>query len=228
MDSKIGIMGKSAVIICNGEFPAKEYPRYIIRNADIIVCCDGAFDRYLRHCDSIFGKTRLPDAVIGDMDSISKRKRERYGSIMVHVSDQDTNDQTKAFNHILERWPDVSEIHITGATGIRTDHTIGNISLLMEYARTYDLESKGITVDIISDCETIFPVTDTIELMCGTGRLISVMTPDSTLRIHSEGLVWPLDDVVFDNWWKATLNRAGEDRVKLVFSHRSIALVIMD
>ena len=90
------------------------------------------------------------------------------------------------------------------------------------------LESKGITVDIISDCETIFPVTDTIELMCGTGRRISVMTPDSTLRIHSEGLVWPLDDVVFDNWWKATLNRAGEDRVKLVFSHRSIALVIMD
>ena len=54
------------------------------------------------------------------------------------------------------------------------------------------------------------------------------MTPDSTLRIHSEGLVWPLDDVVFDNWWKATLNRAGEDRVKLVFNHRSIALVIMD
>ena len=221
-------MGKSAVIIVNGDFPKKEYPRYIVRSADFIICCDGAFDRYLRISESIFGKKRIPDAIVGDMDSLSGKSRAEYADIITGNPDQETNDQTKAFVYVMDKFPDISEIHIIGATGKRADHTIGNISLLMEYARTYDLESKGITVDIISDCETIFPVTDTIELMCGTGRRISVMTPDSTLRIHSEGLVWPLDDVVFDNWWKATLNRAGEDRVKLVFSHRSIALVIMD
>ena len=37
-----------------------------------------------------------------------------------------------------------------------------------------------------------------------------------------------LDGVVFDNWWKATLNIASEDVVHLDFSHRSMALVIMD
>jgi hypothetical protein len=34
--------------------------------------------------------------------------------------------------------------------------------------------------------------------------------------------------VVFDNWWKATLNRASADIVTLTFSHPSIALLILD
>lgn len=221
-------MGKTAVIICNGEFPSREYPRYVIRNADRIVCCDGAFDRFMRASEKIFGEKRLPDAVVGDLDSISAGKRKAYGDLIIHDPDQETNDQTKAFRHVLAAWPDVSEIHILGATGARTDHTIGNVSLLMEYARSYDLEAKGITVDIISDHETIIPVTDTVELQCGTGRRISIFTPDSTLRIRSEGLEWPTDGVVFDNWWKATLNRSSEDTVKLIFSHRSMALIMMD
>lgn len=221
-------MGKNAVIICNGEFPVKEYPRYIIRNADVTVCCDGAFDKYMKAGESIFGKEKLPDVVIGDLDSISSVKREKYSRIIVHDADQETNDQTKAFRYVMENFPEVTGIHIIGATGLRTDHTIGNVSLLMEYARDYSLDSRGISVDIISDRETIIPVTDTIELQCGEGRSISVFSPDSTLKIHSEGLVWPLDNVVFDNWWKATLNRAANDTIRLVFSHRSIALVILD
>ncbi len=221
-------MGKNAVIICNGEFPVKEYPRYIIRNADVTVCCDGAFDKYMKAGESIFGKEKLPDVVIGDLDSISSVKREKYSRIIVHDADQETNDQTKAFRYVMENFPEVTEIHIIGATGLRTDHTIGNVSLLMEYARDYSLDSRGISVDIISDRETIIPVTDTIELQCGEGRSISVFSPDSTLKIHSEGLVWPLDNVVFDNWWKATLNRAANDTIRLVFSHRSIALVMLD
>lgn len=221
-------MGKNAVIICNGEFPVKEYPRYIIRNADVTVCCDGAFDKYMKAGESIFGKEKLPDVVIGDLDSISSVKREKYSRLIVHDADQETNDQTKAFRYVMENFPEVTGIHIIGATGLRTDHTIGNVSLLMEYARDYSLDSRGISVDIISDRETIIPVTDTIELQCGEGRSISVFSPDSTLKIHSEGLVWPLDNVVFDNWWKATLNRAANDTIRLVFSHRSIALVMLD
>jgi hypothetical protein len=34
--------------------------------------------------------------------------------------------------------------------------------------------------------------------------------------------------VVFDAWWKATLNRADEDVVRLKFSHPSVALIILD
>lgn len=221
-------MYKSIVIIADGKFPATEYPRYLIRTADVIVCCDGALKKYLRNCRSIFGNDRLPDYVIGDMDSLSSSLKKKYADIIIQIDEQDNNDLTKAFSWIMENISGIGEIHILGATGDREDHTIGNISLLMEYARKYDLENAGINLDMISDTSTIIAATDSFEMDCGTGRAISIFTPDNSLNIKSSGLEWPLDDVVFDNWWKATLNRASQDTVKLDFSHRSIAVIIMN
>jgi thiamine pyrophosphokinase len=113
-----------------------------------------------------------------------------------------------------------------GATGGRADHTIGNVSLLMEYTRMFDL--PGVVLEMISDEGTIFPITDTVEFECGEGRQVSIFSPDITLNIKSEGLMYPTDDVVFDNWWKATLNKASRDTVRLVFNHRSLALVMLN
>lgn len=220
-------MNRSAVIIGNGDFPQKEYPLYLLSRADYIVCCDGALDRYLRYTRDR-SMTRLPDAVIGDMDSISASSRKKYAHLAVKVNDQETNDQTKAFDYVIRTFKDISEIIFLAATGKREDHTLGNMSLLMEYARRDDVKASGIHIEMVSDYSTIIPVTDSTELDCGQGRSISIISPDSSLRILSEGLQWPTDNVIFDNWWKATLNRASEDTVKLTFSHPSAALVIMD
>ena len=221
-------MHKTVVIICDGRFPKSEYPRYLIRTADHIICCDGALKKYLRNCISIFGEEHLPDAVVGDMDSLSESMKEKYRDIIIKIDEQEHNDQTKAFRWVMENLSGVSSIRILGATGEREDHTIGNISLLMEYARMYDLQSMEISVEMISDHGTMFAVTDTFEMDCGEGRKVSIFSPDNSLRIRSEGLEWPTDDVVFDNWWKATLNRASQDNVRLEFSHRSIALIMLD
>mgnify|MGYP003294978266 CR=1 FL=1 len=221
-------MLKTVVIICDGTFPKTEYPRYLIRTADHIVCCDGAFRKFLRNNMGIFGEERLPDVVVGDMDSLSQSMKEKYSDIIVQIDEQEHNDQTKAFRWALENVPGISQIYILGATGEREDHTIGNISLLMEYARTYDLEGMGINVEMVSDHATIFAATDTFEMDCGEGRRVSIFSPDNSLRIKSEGLQWKTDDVVFDNWWKATLNRAVSDSIRLEFNHRSIALIMMN
>ena len=221
-------MHKTVVIICNGVFPKTEFPRYLIRTADFIICCDGALRKFLRHSRSIFGEEKLPDLVIGDMDSLSASLKKKYGELIVQIDEQEHNDQTKAFRWALENLSDISTITIIGATGQREDHTIGNISLLMEYARTYDLECMGIQLQMVTDHGVIFPVTDTLEFDCGIGRQISIFSPDNSLKIRSSGLEWKTDEVIFDNWWKATLNRATLDRVKLEFSHRSIALVMMN
>ena len=221
-------MSREIVIICDGVFPKSEYPRYLIRTADFIICCDGALRKFIRNSKAIFGEERRPDKVVGDMDSLSANLKARYSHIIVQIDEQEHNDQTKAFRWALENLSDISTITIIGATGQREDHTIGNMSLLMEYARTYDLEAMGIQLQMITDHGVIFPVTDTMEFDCGIGRQVSIFSPDNSLRIKSSGLEWKTDDVVFDNWWKATLNRATQDRVRLEFSHRSIALVMMN
>ena len=221
-------MLKNVVIICDGTFPKSEFPRYLIRTADFVICCDGALRKYLRNSKDIFGETKLPDLVIGDMDSRSASMKRKYSDIIVQVDEQEHNDQTKAFRWALENISDIEHIYILGATGEREDHTIGNVSLLMEYARTFDLVGMGIEVEMITDRATIFAVTDTFEMDCGIGRSVSIFSPDNSLKIHSEGLEWPLDNVVFDNWWKATLNKASADRVRLEFNHASIVLIMLD
>jgi len=221
-------MLKNVVIICDGTFPKSEFPRYLIRTADFVICCDGALRKFLRNSKDIFGETKLPDLVIGDMDSLSASMKRKYSDIIVQVDEQEHNDQTKAFRWALENISDIEHIYILGATGEREDHTIGNVSLLMEYARTFDLVGMGIEVEMITDRATIFAVTDTFEMDCGIGRSVSIFSPDNSLKIHSEGLEWPLDNVVFDNWWKATLNKASADRVRLEFNHASIVLIMLD
>ena len=218
----------TAVIVGNGQFPKKEYPLYLLESADYVVCCDGALDTYLRHFRGRY--LRRPDVVVGDMDSLSKKTAERFRDIAVKIDEQETNDQSKAFHYILEHFPDVDTVHILGATGKREDHTIGNLSLLMEYAREMRRQDCGrtVSVDIVSDWSTAFAITDSCTLDVGEGRSVSIICPDNSLNIKSEGLAWPTDNVVFDNLWQATLNRASADRISLTFSHPSIALIILN
>ena len=219
-------MHSNVVIICDGVFPKSEYPRYLIRTANFIICCDGALVKFLRNSKAIFAEQRLPDLVTGDMDTLSESMQKKYADIIVKEDEQEHNDQTKAVRWALNNLEGIESIYIIGATGGRADHTIGNAALLMEYTRMFDL--NGINIESVTDNGTIFPINDTIEFDCGTGREVSIFTPDNTLRIKSEGLMYPTDEVVFDNWWKATLNKSVSDTVKLTFSHPSMALIILD
>ena len=211
----------SIVILCDGLFPSEPYPLYLLDSAEGVVCCDGALIKYLaRYPD------RWPLAVVGDMDSLSAERQNAFRDILVPVAEQDDNDMTKAMSWVLREHPEVQDIVILGATGLREDHTIGNLGLLMEYTRLFDL--GGRKVSIVSDFGTAFAVTDSCDLHLGEGRRFSFFTADNSLKVTSTGLQWPLDDVVFDAWWKATLNRTTEPMVSLHFNHPSAALVMVD
>ena len=211
---------KSVAIICNGSVPRTEYPLYLLRSADFVVCCDGALQ-------ALEKRGVVPDVVIGDMDSVCGRALKRFPGQVVRVTEQESNDLTKAFRYVMEQVPEVGFIHILAATGRREDHTLGNLSLLMEFEKAFDLSARGITVDLVSDYTTALALGDSATLDVGQGRPVSLFTPDPTLRIHSKGLQWPTDAVVFDNWWKATLNRATADRITLTLSHPAPVLVIL-
>ena len=210
----------SIVILCDGAFPTEPYPLFLLEQADGVVCCDGAWRKYRAHC------SRPPLCVIGDLDSISASEQAHLPCPLVHVAEQDDNDMTKALRWVLDEHPEATDIVFLGATGLREDHTIGNLGLLMDYPRQFELGERRLS--LVSDFGTAFPVTDSCELHLGEGRRFSLFSADNTLRISSEGLEWPTDNVVFDAWWKATLNRTTAPIISLHFSHPSTALVIVD
>ena len=67
-----------------------------------------------------------------------------------------------------------------------------------------------------------------VKKLMPSGRKISLFSPDNSLKLKSKGLVWPTDNVIFDNWWPATLNRTDDDTIHLDFSHKSLVLIIVD
>ncbi len=183
-----------AVIIAGGEFPTAAQPLDILQQAPYVVCCDGAADNYI-------ATGRIPDAIVGDGDSISSENREKYAHLLHIISEQESNDQTKAVRFLLERGK--RRIAIVGATGKREDHTIGNISLLIEYARA------GCSVCSFTDYGYFIPCSGTTTHECRKGQQISIFSITAK-NFGAQGLLYPIYD--FNNWWQGTLNEcAGEE-----------------
>ena len=213
----------TAVILANGEFPRKEYPLWILRNADVVVCCDSAVSlRRLRRLGI------EPAAVVGDMDSTPASLREELGPRAVRVEEQDYNDLDKAFRWLRANYPQADDICILGALGRSEAHALGNLSYLLFWEKEMNLSAAGVKLEMVSDYNTAFVVADSCELHVGEGRKLSFFVQDPSLCIKTSGLEWPLDDVRFDYWFRGTLNRATTDVVSLRFNHPSPVLVVLD
>lgn len=179
-----------AVVLANGEYPTHAFAQQLLRQTPYVVCCDGAANEYI--CRGF-----TPDAIIGDGDSISPDNRERFAATFHPVADQETNDQTKAIRFLVAQGK--RRIAIVGATGGREDHTLGNISLLMEYAR------EGIDVRMATDHGLFTPATGTCVFPSHPRQQVSIFNFGAQ-GLLAEGLAYPLSD--FTSWWQGTLNES--------------------
>jgi thiamine pyrophosphokinase len=189
------------VILADGSFPVNDIPLGLLRNASRIVCCDGA-SRALD--DAGFE----PFAIVGDCDSIDKAISEKYSGRIFRIDEQETNDLTKAV-----RWchaKGFSELIILGGTGKREDHTLGNISLLADYAHY-------VNVSMVTDAGIFYPVLGNADFKSVSGQQVSVFSIDPHTAITSKGLKYPLRKMKLSNWWQATLNEAEGESFSLEF-----------
>ncbi len=166
----------TTIILADGKFPSNEIPITILRNAKKIICCDGATLKLLE-----FG--REPDAIIGDIDSIPANIIEKYKSKIITITEQETNDLTKTVNWCVEN--NLKEIIILGATGLREDHTAGNISLLCNYM-------KKANVKMISDFGIFTPIEKTTKFNSFPGQQVSIFSIIPETKITTENLKYPL------------------------------------
>jgi thiamine pyrophosphokinase len=116
----------NAVILANGTPPSRATLRAALRRATLFVCADGGSDVARRYGE-------IPDAIVGDLDSISEESLAVYREIPI-VSDPDTErtDTEKAIEWVLARGS-FDEITLLGASAGRIDHVLGHLSLLHRY-----------------------------------------------------------------------------------------------
>jgi len=76
---------------------------------------------------------KLPDAVVGDLDSVSSGLKDLLDGRIHHFLDQDTNDLTKTMKFIHSQGGK-RPITLLGASGGREDHLLANLCLLTTYS----------------------------------------------------------------------------------------------
>ncbi len=194
------------VILANGQYPSHAVPVRYLEEADLTVCCDGAAEKLVSHGIE-------PGIIIGDLDSVSPELKRKYKSILVTDADQETNDLTKAVKWCVSQG--IKEVAILGATGIREDHTLGNIALLADYNR--DIKAKMFT-----DTGSFQVFDRTITIDSFPGQQVSLFSLDPGLAVTSTGLRYPLQNLKLTSWWRGTLNEAGGDSFTLKFDNGGV------
>ncbi len=171
------------VVLANGTFPSHSVPLDLLRQAIHVVCCDGAVQNFPG-----------ADIVIGDGDSTPSEYHDR----LVRIEEQADNDLTKATRYCIgQGWKRIAYL---GCTGMREDHTLGNLSLLMRYFREWQVAGVMFT-----DEGYFTPARGNQAFESFPGQQVSIFNFGCTL-LESEGLKWAA--YPFQEWWQGTLNEA--------------------
>jgi thiamine pyrophosphokinase len=202
--------GSYTVIVADGIFPTHEIPLGYLRNAERIICCDGS-------AQSVILAGLQPDAIVGDMDSLSDDLAKRFADRIFLDESQDTNDLTKAVSWCNEMG--YRDIVIVAGTGKREDHTIGNISLLVEY-------TKKMNVLMVTDTGILRPLLKSSKITSFPGQQVSVFSIDPETEVTSVGLRYPLNGTKINNWWFATLNESLGDSFSLEFNQGRVIVYL--
>ena len=123
---------------------------------------------------------------------------DEFRDRLICIEEQADNDLTKATRYCLSQgWHRLAYL---GATGLREDHTLGNISLLMRYFREMDVDGTMFT-----DHGFFTPACGHRTFSAMKGQQVSIFN-FGCHQLSSEGLRWDCYD--FDQWWQGTLNEA--------------------
>ena len=180
----------------------------VIEEASLLVCADAGADRLLEYDQAIRNgyKTRRPDAIVGDLDSLSDAAAKNYeakGTKIVKDLDQYSTDFTKCLKWIREVWQDVAEegddsldVVVLGGLGGRVDQAFSQIHHLymarddatLLKGRLYLLSERSLSFILEDGLNQIFLEPGYFEENIG---IIPVL---GKTRITTKGLEWDVRD----------------------------------
>ncbi len=200
------------IIFLNGKAPGLKIIKKFLENRSFIIAADGGANFLI--------KARIkPDLILGDLDSIKKTTVEYFRKRKVRIrkiKDQDTNDFEKALMYC--RGTKFKDIIVFGATGLRTDHTLNNFSVLKRYQRTLDIR-------LISDEFEIFYLKKSYKFQYKPNETISLLALPVAYKIKTSGLMYELNNENLEfGIRESTLNKSVSDTIQI--SHQSGSLLL--
>ena len=156
----------------------------------------------------------MPDAVIGDFDSIDPETKAAIPADRLHhVAEQESTDFEKCLMRV--RAPLVLAV---GFAGGRIDHGLAAMNALVRRPEPPCI--------ILSDQDVLFAAPPEIALALPRGTRVSLF-PMAQVTGHSQGLRWPIDGIDFAADGRVgTSNEVSEGPVRLSFDARGMLVVL--
>jgi thiamine pyrophosphokinase len=195
-----------AILFANGPIEDVRFLVDLIKPSDFLIAVDGG----LRHLDAI---GRLPDLLIGDLDSITldqfARIEKNNVEIQKYPTEKDETDLELALLWSTKKG--FKEIIIVCALGGRTDQTLANLFLLLLP------ELSGLKVQVLSPIEEIFLVTNKSTVLGKAGDLISLLPIGGiAVGVTTAGLKYGLtNDTLYPNKSRGISNRMVLDQAEI-------------
>ncbi|MFZ3130560.1 MAG: thiamine diphosphokinase [Desulfosporosinus sp.] len=171
-------------VLANGAWDL-EWGSQVLKEVDFLICADGGANHAVL-------SGRLPDFLIGDLDSITPenlKQCENAGCVIKRFpSEKDETDLELALIYAEEQAHFVRErdIWLYGATGKRIDHIMGNIALMLAYAR------KGYRIRLGDPEHEIWILQSRECIRRSLGQEISLIPLSERAVVTTEGLHYPL------------------------------------
>ncbi|TMV76471.1 thiamine diphosphokinase [Thioclava sp. BHET1] len=171
------------------------------------VAVDGGADQALR-------AGQMPEAVIGDFDSISADARARLPAhILHHIAEQETTDFDKALRNVAAPF-----LLAVGFAGARLDHGLAVLNTLSRHP-----EKRCI---VMSGQDLIFLAPTELQLTLRVGARFSLF-PMGEVSGESSGLLWPIAGLHFTPDGRVgTSNEVSAPRVSLRFSAPKMLVIL--
>lgn len=163
------------VLVGGGPIPPGALDREIARGGPVVAADGGA--------GAVLEAGHLPDAVIGDMDSIAPSVRQQLSPETLHaVTEQESTDFEKCLRRI-----EAPLVLGLGFLGGRTDHTLAALSCLVRAPRP---------VLLLGSDALAFAAPRDLRLSLRPGTWVSLF-PLAPVRGRSTGLRWAIDGIDF-------------------------------
>lgn len=183
---------------------------------DYIVCADGGVDH-------LINTGKIPNIVIGDLDSISSSGldfiRDNNIEVMQFPIMKDKTDTELGILYLLEK--KIDDITLMGVTGTRLDHTLASIFLLKK------LNKKRVRAKIIDDNNIIYFVNKDIQIKKKDNYNLSIIPiSNQGIVVSLSGFLYPLNKKFIE--FGSTLGISNEivNEYGNIFIHKGEALVI--
>lgn len=203
------------LIISSGKINDYDLLKELIYENDYIVCADGGLDHIMQI-------DKIPNIVLGDLDSISDLGIEYISDKNIEIekfpSIKDNTDTELAIMHLVHKG--IDDITLIGGTGTRLDHTLANIFLLRRFNK------DGVVFRVVDENNVINYLTDSISIEGRENRFISIVPLNKEgIVISLIGFKYPLEDKYIE--FSSTLGISNEiiDHKGMVIIHQGEALV---